>query len=63
MCGAIDGTNIKLYKKPVQHYISVDYWSRHDFHSVFLQGIYDRDRKFWNVCIVAVGGTFDTTHL
>ena len=63
MCGAIDGTHIKLYQKPAQLYIPTDYWSRHDFHSVFLQGICDSDRNFWNICIVVAGGTHNATHL
>jgi hypothetical protein len=63
MCGAIDGTHIKLYQKPAQCYIPADYWSRHDFHSVLSQGICDGDRNFWNICIAAPGGTHDATHL
>jgi hypothetical protein len=38
MCGAIDGSHIKLYKKPASEYVSAQYWSRHDMHSVLLQG-------------------------
>jgi hypothetical protein len=46
MCGAIDGTHIKLYKKPPQCYIPINYCSCHNFHCVFLQGICDGDINF-----------------
>jgi hypothetical protein len=41
MCGAIDRSHIKLYKKPANKHVTAQYWSRHDMHSVLLQGICD----------------------
>jgi hypothetical protein len=61
--GAIDGSHIKLSRKPRRVAISGDYWSRHDFFSVLLQGICDAKKMFWDVCIKALGGTHDATHL
>lgn len=63
MCGAIDGSHIKLYRKPPFWAIPADYWCRHDFHSVLLQGICDYKRIFWSVCARQPGGCHDATHL
>jgi hypothetical protein len=61
--GAIDGSHIKLSKKPAQHLVPGKYWCRHDFHSVFLQGVCDGDKLFWDVCVRCPGETHDATHL
>jgi hypothetical protein len=63
MCGAIDGSHIKLSKKPDIRFTPADYWSRHDFHSILLQGVCDANKLFWDVCVKAPGGTHDATHL
>lgn len=67
MCGAIDGTHIKLCQKPgklrqlqltpVQHY-----WSEHGFYSILLQGVCDADCVFWNVCCNGPGALHDAAH-
>jgi hypothetical protein len=63
MAGAIDGSHIKLSKKPPNRYVPADYWSRHDMHSVLLQGVCDANKLFWDVCVRSPGGTHDATHL
>jgi hypothetical protein len=63
ICGAIDGSHVKLYKKPPTKYTPADYWCRHDVHKVLLQGICDSNRNFLDVCVLAPGGTHDATHM
>jgi predicted transcriptional regulator len=36
VCGAINGTHIKLHDKPKLRFVPADYWNRHDHHSVLL---------------------------
>jgi hypothetical protein len=62
MCGAIDGTHIRLAEKPPMSLIPADYWNRHDHHSILLQGVCDANLLFWDVCVRAPGGTHDATH-
>jgi hypothetical protein len=63
MCGAIDGSHIKLYNKAANKYVPAQYWSRHDMHSVLLQGICDHDRIIWSVACRQPGGCHDAAHL
>jgi hypothetical protein len=63
MVGAIDGSHIKLFRKPSRDSVPAEYWSRHDIHSVLVQGICDYNKGFWDVCCKAPGGTHDATHL
>ena len=63
ICGAIDGSHVKLYRKPPTKYTPADYWCRHDVHTVLLQGICDSNRNFLDVCVLAPGGTHDATHM
>ena len=63
MCGAIDGSHIKLQKRPPLDRAPTDYWNRHDHHSVLLQAICDHNLNFWDVCVNVPGGTHDATHL
>ncbi|MCO5608074.1 hypothetical protein L7F22_062279 [Adiantum nelumboides] len=60
MCGAIDGTHIKLACKPVVDLFPAQYVSRHGFHSILLQGIVDSKKLFWNVVCNAPGGSHDS---
>ncbi|MCO5550757.1 hypothetical protein L7F22_004248 [Adiantum nelumboides] len=60
MCGAIDGTHIKLARKPVVDLFPAQYVSRHGFHSILLQGIVDSKKLFWNVVCSAPGGSYDS---
>ncbi|MCO5592765.1 hypothetical protein L7F22_046768 [Adiantum nelumboides] len=54
MCGAIDGTHIKLVRKPVVDF-PAQYVSRHGFHSILLQDIVNFKKLFWNVVCNAPG--------
>jgi hypothetical protein len=63
MCGAIDGSHIKLARKPENKYVPGEYWCRHDFHSILLQGVCDADKLFWDVCVRCPGGAHDAFHL
>ena len=63
MCGAIDGTHIRLGDKPKLALVPADYWNRYDHHSVLLQAVCDSNLKFWDVAVLAPGGTHDATHL
>uniref|UniRef100_A0A0D6R5D3 DDE Tnp4 domain-containing protein n=1 Tax=Araucaria cunninghamii TaxID=56994 RepID=A0A0D6R5D3_ARACU len=50
MCGALDGTHLKLYFKPARHYYSsASSPPTYKFHSVFLQAVCDTNRVFWHV--------------
>jgi hypothetical protein len=62
-CGAIDGSHIKLARKPENRYVPGEYWCRHDFHSILLQGVCDADKLFWDVCVRCPGGAHDAFHL
>lgn len=37
--------------------IMVDYWNRHDHHNVVLQNVFDNNLIFWDVDVLALGGT------
>jgi hypothetical protein len=63
MCGAIDGSHIKIHRKPRAALVPDEYWCRHDFHSVLLQAICDDQKVFWDVCCRLPGGSHDATHL
>jgi hypothetical protein len=63
ICGAIDGSHVKLYKKPPTKYILADYCCRHDVHTILLQGICDSNRKFLVVCVLVPGDSHDATHM
>ena len=63
MCAAIDDTHIQLYQKPPQYHVLANYWSSNNIHKIFLQGIYDGDRSYWNIYINALGRTHDAIHV
>lgn len=46
VCGAIDGTHIKLYQKPKDVDYPAQYMCRHHFYSILLQGICDAHKSF-----------------
>lgn len=57
ICGAIDGTHIKLWRKPRLQDVPKFYWNEYyKFYSVLLQGVCDADKVFWDVCCNAPGG-------
>lgn len=62
VCGALDGTHIKLHYKPRDAQLASQYMCRHRFYSILLQGICDAQKVFWDVSINAPGGTDDATH-
>eukprot|EP01018_Ginkgo_biloba_P019970 Gb_15659 [translate_table: standard] len=62
ICGVIDGTHIKLTKKPKNDNTPVQYMNRHHFYSILLQGICDAQKVFWDVCVNAPRGTHDACH-
>lgn len=62
MCGAIDGTHIKLYFKPAKLYTPSAYRSPYKFHSILLQAVCDPNKLFWDVCCMAPGGAHDASH-
>eukprot|EP01018_Ginkgo_biloba_P006263 Gb_03989 [translate_table: standard] len=59
MCGAIDGTHIKLYFKPARYYSPSAYRTAYKFHSVFLQAVCDTNKVFWDVSCPQSGATTD----
>ncbi|CAN6554987.1 hypothetical protein ACFX13_003207 [Malus domestica] len=58
MCGAIDGSPIKLHK----HNLPGNYKCRYGYPSVLLEVVADHKKIFWDVCVKAPGGTDDATH-
>lgn len=62
VCGAIDGTHIKLYFKPAKWYTPSAYRSPYKFHSILLQGVCDANKLFWDLCCMAPGGAHDASH-
>lgn len=58
ICNAIDGTHIKLAKKPNVTLVPRHYWNRRDY-NVSIQGIFDFN-FFGNVVVFAPGGTHDS---
>lgn len=62
MCGAIDGSPIKLNNLP-DDYNDIDkYRCRNGYSAVLLQVVADHRKIFWDVCVKAPGGTDDATH-
>lgn len=62
MCGAIDGTHIKLYFKPDKWHNPSAYQSPQKPHSILLQAVCDANKLFWDVCCMAPGGAHDAAH-
>ena len=63
ICGVIDGSHVKLYRKPPTKYTPADYWCQYNVHTVLLQGICDSNRIFLDVCVLASRDTHDATHM
>lgn len=63
MCGAIDGSPIKLRRIPNDPNYANSFQSPYGFHSILLQVVADHKKIFWDVCVKAPGGTDDATHL
>lgn len=62
MCGAIDGTAIKLHKLGDDVINPSMYYCKYGFPSVLLQVVADHKKIFWDVCLKAPGGYDDATH-
>ncbi|KAL5537693.1 hypothetical protein UlMin_045159 [Ulmus minor] len=62
MCGAIDGSPIKLHRLPNDQNLTGNYKCRYGYPSVLLQVVADHKKIFWDVCVKAPGGTDDATH-
>jgi hypothetical protein len=63
MCETIDGLHIELAKKPTFKLVLTNYWNKHDHRNVVLQVVCGTDLTFWDVVVLAQGGTHDATHL
>ncbi|XP_018835597.1 protein ALP1-like [Juglans regia] len=62
MCGAIDGSPIKLHSLPNDPNLAANYKCRYGYSSVQLQVVADHKKIFWDVCVKAPGATDDATH-
>ncbi|CAH9125816.1 unnamed protein product [Cuscuta epithymum] len=62
ICGAIDGTPVRLHHLPSDTINSSMYFCRHGFPSILLQVVADHKKVFWDVCVKAPGGFDDATH-
>jgi hypothetical protein len=62
MCGAIDGSPIKLHSLPSDPNLGANYKCRYGYPSVQLQVVADHKKIFWDVCVKAPGATDDPTH-
>ncbi|CAM6100812.1 unnamed protein product [Calypogeia fissa] len=63
MCGAIDGSHVKIHKRPDKEYCSGNYKCRHHHFAVLVQVVCDHRKLFWDVCCRAPGSTDDASHL
>lgn len=62
MCGAIDGSPVKLHRIPGDQTGGNLYKCRYGFPSILLQVVADHKKVFWDVCVKAPGATDDATH-
>lgn len=62
VCGAIDGTPVRLHHLPSDTINSSMYYCRYGFPSILLQVVADHKKIFWDVCVKAPGGFDDATH-
>ena len=62
ICGAIDGTHIKLSYHPRERYTPMNYANRHHFYSILLQTICDPQKIFWDISVNAPSGAHDVDH-
>lgn len=60
MCGAIDGSPIKLKSGDLGGNL---YKCKYGYSSVLLQVVADHKKVFWDVCVKAPGGSDDASHL
>ncbi|KAI5070938.1 hypothetical protein GOP47_0013189 [Adiantum capillus-veneris] len=62
IAGALDGTHIRLQRKPAREFYPTQYINRHGFPSILLQGIVDSNKLFWSAVCRAAGGVHDSSH-
>nr|GMD02639.1 putative nuclease HARBI1 [Ipomoea batatas] len=62
ICGAIDGTPVRLHHLPSDTINSSMYYCKYGFPSILLQVVADHKKVFWDVCVKAPGGFDDATH-
>lgn len=62
ICGAMDGTAVRLHKLPQDMINPSMYYSRQGFPAILLQVVADHRKIFWDVCVKAPGGFDDATH-
>jgi hypothetical protein len=62
MCGAIDGTPVRLRRLPSETPSPAVYMCRHGYPAVQLQVVADHKKIFWDVCVKAPGGSDDAAH-
>lgn len=62
VCGAVDGSAIKLHRLPRDRVSSSSYRCKYGYDSVLLQVVADHKKIFWDVCVKAPGATEDATH-
>ncbi|WCJ33757.1 PIF / Ping-Pong family of plant transposase [Euphorbia peplus] len=62
MCGAVDGSPVKVHKLPSDQSGVNLYKCRYGYPSVLLQVVADHKKVFWDVCVKAPGSTDDASH-
>ncbi|XP_071725287.1 protein ANTAGONIST OF LIKE HETEROCHROMATIN PROTEIN 1 [Rutidosis leptorrhynchoides] len=62
VCGAIDGTPIKLRRVNSDRNYGNLYKCKYGYDSVLLQVVADHKKVFWDVCVKAPGGEDDGSH-
>ncbi|OMO63176.1 Harbinger transposase-derived nuclease [Corchorus olitorius] len=60
ICGAIDGSPIKVRK--VDRNLMNSYKCKYGYDAVLLQVVADHKKMFWDVCVKAPGGSDDASH-
>ncbi|KAJ8766662.1 hypothetical protein K2173_001182 [Erythroxylum novogranatense] len=63
MCGAIDGSAVKLHSVRSDHGGGNLHRCRYGYDSILLQVVADHKKVFWDVCVKAPGSSDDATHL
>ncbi|KAE8721780.1 C2H2 and C2HC zinc fingers superfamily protein [Hibiscus syriacus] len=62
ICGAIDGSPIKVPGLKLDRNSMSSYKCKNGYNSVLLQVVADHRKIFWDVCVKAPGGADDATH-
>ncbi|KAL9671311.1 hypothetical protein QQ045_008879 [Rhodiola kirilowii] len=63
MCGAIDGSPIRIRRVPGDQNAAASYRSKFGYNAVLLQVVADHKKIFWDVCVKAPGAADDAMHL